>query len=415
MTRLFEELQLRDLSFRNRIAVSPMWQYRGESGHATDWHLMHYGRFAEGGAGLVMQEGTSVDSRARGSLGDLGIWDDSFVPGLRRIVDLVHSLDALAGIQLMHPGAKARSLPPWEGKGIIPDESVDDMDPADWIRLSPSGVAPHTAAPGLPSHSMTRADVLDTQQLFVDATKRADAAGYDVVEIHAAHGYLLHTFLSPLTNLRTDEYGGSRLKRSRMLLETVERVRAVWPAGKPVFVRLSMIDEPSWTFNDTLQLSQDLKQLGVDLIDCSAGGISAPPNFGASKRQDRRGSYAYQAHFAARLREEVGIATEAVGLIVHPNHAAAIIDRGMADLAGIGREILYNPNWPIDAAQKLHTDPGWDRLPPHQAFWFRYREQGMAGFLPSTHGITAGGQFQKLSGATGRCQTKIPTGFEAPG
>ncbi|MGW0576361.1 NADH:flavin oxidoreductase/NADH oxidase [Streptomyces sp. NPDC002920] len=387
MSHLFSPLKMRGLQLKNRVVVSPMWQYAAQGGMPTDWHLMHYGRFAEGGAGLVIQEGTNIEPRGRGTMGDLGIWDDSFVPDLTRIVDLVKRNGAAAGIQLMHAGAKAREHRPWEAFAALTDEEISDMEPHLWERLSPSGHALGTAAPGGPQpREMTLDDISEVQRAFVEGARRADACGYDVVELHAAHGYLIHTFLSEYTNKRTDQYGGSFENRCRFLIEIVEGVRRVWPENKPLFVRLSTLDGSSWSIDDTVALAKKLKAAGVDLIDCSMGGITKMVNLGGMGT-DRRGRYAYQAEYAGQIRREAEIMTQAVGLIVHAHHAEAIIERGIADTVAVGREMLYNPNWAIDAARKLGADPGYASLPERQKFWLHYREMGMEGFRPSTHDL----------------------------
>lgn len=378
-SKLFSPVQLRDVTLKNRIVISPMWQYCGEKGHASDYHLMHYGQLAEGGPGLVMQEGTTVDKRGRGTPGDLGIWDDEFIPGLKRVVQLIKRNGSVPGIQLMHPGRKVMERAPWDGSEPLSIEEMEGLDPHEWDRIAPS-VAPLAVAPGHPlPREMTKADIRRVIEAFVSAASRADKAGYEVFELHAAHGYLIHLFLSEATNLRTDEYGGSFENRARFLQEIVEGVRSVLPQSKPLLVRLSCVDGSNWSIGDTVTLARRLKTLGVDMIDCSMGGISK--HVGA----DRRSAYAYQASLAATVRKEAKIMTNAVGLIVHAHHAEHLIAEGMADTIGIAREAIYNPHWPIDAAHKLNADPEFSMLPKRQAFWFHYRNQGMEKFLPSTH------------------------------
>ena len=377
--KLFTPLQLRDVTLKNRVVISPMWQYCGEQGHATDYHLMHYGQLAEGGAGLVIQEGTTVDKRGRGTPGDLGIWDDEFIPGLRRIVQLIKRNGSVPGIQLMHPGRKVMERAPWDGSEPLTAEEMQDLEPEQWDRIAPS-VTPLAIAPNHPlPRAMTKEDIRGAVEAFVAAASRADEAGYEVVELHAAHGYLIHLFLSEATNLRTDEYGGSFENRTRFLREIVEGVRSVLPQSKPLLVRLSCIDGSNWSLGDTVALARMLKSLGVDMIDCSMGGISKHVGM------DRRSAYAYQASLAETVRREADIMTNAVGLIVHARHAEELIAGGKADTVAIAREAIYNPHWPIDAAHKLGADPEFNLLPPRQRFWFHYRNQGMEGFLPSTH------------------------------
>ncbi len=379
---LFSPLELRGVTLKNRILISPMWQYCAEFGHPTDHHVAHYGSLAAGGAGLVMQEGTTVEKRGRGTPGDLGIWDDEFVPGLARLVELVKSKGATPGIQLMHPGRKVQEHAPWkwaDGNVPLTEEEKRGLDPEDWDRMAPSPV-PQMLYPDHPiAREMTLQDIRQVIDAFVQAAVRADEAGYEVVEIHAAHGYLIHLFLSEATNQRTDAYGGSFENRTRFLREIVEGVRAALPDEKPLLVRISCLDGSSWSMPDTIRLAKLLKELGVDMIDCSMGGIQK--DIGA----DRRSAYAYQRSLAHEVKRDAGVRTNAVGLIVHAHHANAIIENGHADTVAIGRESIYNPYWPIDAAHKLGLDPGFESLPDRQGFWLKYREMGMQGFLPSTY------------------------------
>ncbi|PUA82806.1 NADH:flavin oxidoreductase/NADH oxidase [Nocardioides currus] len=375
MPHLFSDLAIRGTRFKNRIVTSPMWQYRGADGHVTDWHVMHLGRFAEGGAGLVFQEATTVDGLARGTEGDLGIWDDAHVPGLRRVVDVIHESGALAGIQLGHPGRKARSPRPWEPPSAL---GPADDDP-EWQLLAPSASPDHDDR--LPWRVMTLADIERVRRCWRDAVERADAAGYDVLEIHGAHGYLLHTFLSPASNTRTDDYGGSFDARTRLLREVVGDARAAWPDHKPLFVRLSCVDGAGWTIDDTLRLARVLADLGVDVIDCSTGGIT-----GSSLDTGAPPSYGYQVPYAAAIREATSMRTMAVGLIVHPRQADHIVGSGQADLVALGREMLLNPNWPMDAAQKLGADTGFSFHGPHLSYWLARRRRSVDDLLPSTFG-----------------------------
>lgn len=375
-TKLFSELSLRDVSLKNRIVASPMWQYAGRDGFPTDWHLMHLGRLADGGAGLVFQEGTNVERRGRGTIGDLGLWDDAFIEPLARIVRLIRANGATPAIQLMHCGRKARTKPPAEGRGLLQrSDAIPDWD--EWHPIAPSAVP---LKEGLePPRDMSLTDVQDVIAAFVAAAARADRAGYDVAEVHGAHGYLVHQFLSPLTNRRTDRYGGSFENRIRFLTEIVEGVRGVWPAGKPLLVRLSCIDNAGWEMDDTIRLCRILKGLGVNLMDCSTGGlVGSPLPSGAVP------AYGYQVDYAAQVHREAAIATSAVGLIVHAEQAERILQEDAADLIMIGRELMYNPNWPLDAAQKLGADPGFDRLPARTGFWLRSRAAAKPDLVPST-------------------------------
>jgi 2,4-dienoyl-CoA reductase-like NADH-dependent reductase (Old Yellow Enzyme family) len=300
---LFDALSIRGVMLKNRVAISPMWQYFGVSGGPTDWHLMHYGRLAEGGAGLVIQEGTTVEMRGKGTTGDLGIWDDRLIPGLQRILGLVRQSGAIPGIQIMHPGGKARGRAPRAGQTYVEDHEVTDCDPADWYRMGPSGVPVDGAGSGPSRREMILADITRVQRAFVDAAARADQAGYEVVEIHGTHGYLIHTFLSEHTNKRADRYGGSFANRIRFLVEIVEGVRGVWPDRKPVFVRLSAVDGTSWTIEDTIELALVLKARRVDLIDCSSGGITSIIKTRPDQRPNGPSAYTHRAAYAGRIRD----------------------------------------------------------------------------------------------------------------
>ncbi|MGY1723512.1 oxidoreductase [Blastococcus sp. SYSU DS0533] len=373
---LFRELRLRDVVLRNRVVVSPMWQYLGERGHPTDWHLMHLGRFADGGAGLVFQEGTTVERRGCGTLGDLGIWSDDFLPGLARLAAVMRTGGTVPGIQLMHAGRKARFETPMAGRGPLqrtPD--IDDWD--DWDPVAPSAVAVREDFP--PPREMTATDIEEVVAAFAAAARRADRAGYDVVDLHGGHGYLLHQFLSPLTNRRTDAYGGAASNRMRLLLEVAEAVRASWPGGKPLFVRLSCQDGAGWTIDDTLTLTRELLARGVDVIDCSSGGLVGSP-----LKAGETPSYGYQVELARAVREATGGRTMAVGLIVHADHADAIVRDGCADLVAVGREALHNPNWPLDAALRLGVEDPYALTAPNSAYWLRQRARSVPGLVPST-------------------------------
>ncbi len=376
---LFSPLALRGVTFRNRIMASPMWQYSGRNFFPTDWHFMHLGRMAAGGVALVMQEGTAVERRGCGSVADLGIWDDRFVAPLRRITDFIRSLGAVPGIQLLHCGRRAKMELPWGGRKAlrIAPENVEDFD--QWDVVGPSAVAQseeyHTP------RALSLAEIGAVVEAWGSAAERSLRAGYDVVEIHAAHGYLIHEFLSPAANRRNDRYGGSRENRCRLLIEIVEAVRARWPADKPLLVRLSIEDEAGWTIDDSVALVRALHQAGVDAIDCTARGIAGSPLLAKNA-----GDYGYQVDLAERVRAETGVPTIAVGLIVHADQAQAILRNGQADMVAIGRELLYNPNWPLDAAQKLGADPGFALAPLQHGFYLERRARSFVG-KPSTYQV----------------------------
>jgi 2,4-dienoyl-CoA reductase-like NADH-dependent reductase (Old Yellow Enzyme family) len=339
MPHLFEPLRLRSLALAHRILVSPMCQYSCADGFATDWHLVHLGSRAVGGAALVFTEATAVTAEGRISPEDLGIYDDRHVEGLARIVRFVRGQGAAAGIQLAHAGRKASTPRPWEsGRAALPAEGG-------WEPLGPTGAAFVEGYP-LP-RAATVADLAAVVSAFRTAAERARAAGFDVVEIHAAHGYLIHEFLSPLVNTRDDAYGGSYDHRVRLCLEVVEAVRSVWPADLPVFVRLSCTDWKAggWDVEQSVELARRLGERGVDLVDCSSGGAVPDAKIPVGP--------GYQVPFAERIRREAGVATGAVGLITDPAQADTIVRGGQADCVLLARELLRDPYWPLHAAREL--------------------------------------------------------------
>jgi 2,4-dienoyl-CoA reductase-like NADH-dependent reductase (Old Yellow Enzyme family) len=384
MTRplLFTPLRLRELTLKNRVVVAPMHQYSAVRGYPNDWHLMNAGRYAAGGAGLVILESTKIERRGCGTVGDLGVWDDAFVPQLARIVDFVHACGAAAGIQLGHSGRKARTQRPWEGgRPLASAEAaaagIDDWDA--WELVAPSALAADEGAP-LP-RALSRAEIRNVAEAWGKAAARAHAAGFDVVEIHGAHGFLIHEFLSPLANQRTDEYGGSEAKRMRFALEVCECVHDAWPPGKPLFLRLSAEDDAGWGLAQSVALAKLAKSMGVDVIDCSSGGILAKPPAAAAKP-----AYGYQVPYAETIKREAGIATMAVGLIVHAEQAEGILQEQRADLIALAREMLYNPNWSMDAAQKLGCDKEFALVPPPYRYWLARRAATVPDIRPSTFG-----------------------------
>ncbi len=342
MNRLFSPLSLRGVTFPNRIAVSPMCQYSAVDGFANDWHLVHLGGLAQGGAGLVLSEATSVTPEGRISAEDLGLWDDAQISPLARITAFIRSQGAVPGVQLAHAGRKAGSGAPWKG-GNVP--------PATWPSVGPS---PLPFDEGWPAPAaLDEAGLKRVVSAFASAAARALEAGFQVAEIHAAHGYLLHQFLSPLANHRGDAYGGSLENRSRLLREVVEAVRGVWPANLPLLVRLSCTDwiPDGWDADGSVELARMLRPLGVDLVDCSSGGMAPRAAIPVGP--------GYQVDFAARIRREAGIPTGAVGLITGPAQAEEILAKGEADLVLLGRELLRDPRWPLRAAHKLGAATAW--------------------------------------------------------
>jgi len=345
---LFSRFQLRSVEFSNRIGVSPMCQYSSHDGFANDWHRVHLGSRAQGGAGLVMLEAAAVTPEGRISPGDLGIWKDEHIPGLRRIAEFVHSQGARTGMQLAHAGRKASTATPFAGHGLVL--------PADggWQPVAPSAIAFAPTDYAVPA-ALDPAGIAAVVEAFRNAARRALEAGFDFVEIHAAHGYLLHEFLSPLSNLRTDDYGGSFENRTRLLLEVVDAVRSVWPERLPLFVRISATDwaEGGWNPDESVALARLLRDHGVDLVDCSSGGNVADAKIPLAP--------GYQVGFAARIRREAGIATAAVGLITEPAQANAIVADGEADFVFLARAELRDPFWPLHAAATLGETVSWPK------------------------------------------------------
>jgi 2,4-dienoyl-CoA reductase-like NADH-dependent reductase (Old Yellow Enzyme family) len=341
---LFTPLRLRDVTLRNRITVSPMCEYSSRDGFANDWHLVHLGSRAVGGAGLILTEAAAVAPDGRISPWDLGIYQDAHVEMLSRIFAFAEEHGAAAGMQLAHAGRKASTSAPWlGGRPLSPAEEG-------WAPIwAPSALAFRDGSQ-VP-RAMTRGDIAGVVRAFAAAAARVLAAGGTVIEIHAAHGYLLHEFLSPLSNQRDDDYGGSFENRMRFLREVVEAIRRVWPERLPLFVRISSTDwvDGGWTIEDAVALARDLKGRGVDLVDCSSGGNVAHATIPLAP--------GYQVPFAERVRCDAGIATGAVGLITEPRQAEEILQSGRADLIVIARQLLRDPYWPIHAAQALGDPP----------------------------------------------------------
>ncbi len=381
MTRplLFTPITLRELTLKNRVVIAPMHQYSAKNGFAADWHLMNAGRYAAGGAGLVCVESTKVSREGCGTLGDLGLWRDEHIEGVRRIRELIHHCGARAGIQLGHSGRKARLARPWEGGRPLTIEDVDPVadDWETWELVGPSAIAADQHSPT--PRALTTADIHRLVEAWGTAAERADAAGFDMVEVHGAHGYLIHQFLSEHANQRSDEYGGSLANRMRFAIEVAEHVRSKWPTHKPLFMRLSAVDAAGWELEHSVALARELARVGVDVIDCSGGGIHGGAGSGATP------GYGYQVPYAERLKREAGVGTMAVGVIVHARQAEAILQEGRADLVALAREALYNPNWPVDAARKLGVAEHFELMPPNYGWWLAKRE-GIPGFVPSTFG-----------------------------
>jgi len=342
---VFEPLTLRSVTLANRIAVSPMCEYSCVQGMANDWHLVHLGSRAVGGAGLVLTEAAAVSAEGRISPDDLGIWSDAHIEPLARITRFVRSQGAVSGVQLAHAGRKASTFAPWKGNGGI------EVADGGWEPLAPSAVAFSADYPT--PRAMTHDDVRRAITDFAAAAKRALEAGFEVVELHAAHGYLAHQFLSSLSNQRDDEYGGSFANRVRFLQKIAAAVRAVWPEWLPLFVRISATDwaEGGWNLDESVELARLLKKEGVDLIDCSSGGLVSHARIPVGP--------GYQVPFADRIRRDAGIATGAVGMITSPSQADQIVRNGNADLVLLARELLRDPYWPLHAAAELGLEGEW--------------------------------------------------------
>lgn len=344
-SHLFSPLELRGITLKNRIVVSPMCQYSSIDGIANDWHFIHLGSRAVGGAALIMTEATAVTPEGRISPEDLGIWSDQHSEPLIKIVKFIESQGAIAGMQLAHSGRKGSTKKPWQGSGKV------EINAGGWQPVAPSAIA--FADNYFTPHELSINEIKQIINAFGEAAKRALTAGFKVLEIHAAHGYLLHEFLSPLSNHRTDNYGGEFDNRIRFLLEVVTTVRNILPLEFPLFVRISATDwaENGWTINDSVKLAQQLKDIGVDLIDASSGG-----NISAVQIPVGPG---YQTPFAEKIRQEVNIFTGAVGMITTPSQADHIIRTGQADVVIMAREMLRNPYWPLQAAEELGHEINW--------------------------------------------------------
>jgi len=361
---LFSPLTLRETVLKNRIVVSPMCQYQAVEGRVQEWHYMHHARLAMGGSGLIFVEATAVTRNGRITHGCTGIWEDGQIDGLKRIAAMHRRFGAAPGIQIGHSGRRGSAARPWEGAHPLAGKGPD---PA-WQTVGPSAVAEREGYP-MP-HELSAGEIDAIVAAFADAARRALAADYEVVEIHGAHGYLLHSFFSPLSNRRNDEFCGSRDKRMRVPLMVTEAVRRVWPADKPLVYRVSAVDgvEGGLEIADSIALARELKGLGVDVIDCSAGGISGPATMSSKKIHP-----GFQVPYAEAIRREAQIATMAVGAILDGPQAEAILEAGHADLVAIAREMMADGDWVYHAAQALGLDNPCSVQPPEYAFYLERR------------------------------------------
>ncbi len=342
---LFDPLEVRSIRFKNRIAISPMCQYSSVDGFANDWHLVHLGSRAAGGAALVIQEATSVSPRGRISPDDMGLWKDDHIEPLQRITRFIKKQGSVPGIQLAHAGRKASTRSPWKGGDVLA------ISAGGWITQAPSAI-PFRDTDPVPQ-AMSASDILQLREDFKAAAHRALTAGFELIEIHGAHGYLLHSFLSPLSNQRTDAYGGSLENRTRLVREIAADIRTIWPDNLPLFLRISATDyaEGGWDLESSVHLAEMVKPLGVDLIDTSSGGLVPHVKIPLGP--------GYQVPFAEAIRKKTSILTGAVGLITNAVQANEIIQSGKADLVLIARESLRNPNFPLTAAKELGKEINW--------------------------------------------------------
>lgn len=366
---LFTPITIRGVTSKNRIVVSPMCQYNSDDGGPGDWQMMHLGRLAVGGAGIIFGEETAVEARGRKTYKCAGIWDDKHIPQYRRLTDFIKEQDAVPAIQLGHAGRKASCHTATEDWRPLRDEDAKDGF-APWQGLAPSALdqLPRRFTP----KAMDKDDITSSLDAWREATRRSMDAGFDILEIHGAHGYLIHQFLSPVSNHRNDAYGGDRQGRMRYALEIAEVVRDAWPQDKPLFFRVSSVDGQGgiWNLDDTVALSKELKDRDIDLIDCSSGGI-----FGDSEMPMVPRIEQFQAGFAERVRRDAGIMTIAVGGITDAQQAENILQSGRADLVALAREFLWNADWAAHAAKALNATDPYGQMPHEYAFRLRQREK----------------------------------------
>ncbi len=366
--RLFEPLAIRGINLKNRVVVSPMSMYNSHEGFSDDLHLVHLGRFALGGAGLVIMESTAVNRDGRITHGCNGIWLDAHVPNLRRISDFLHRFGSVAGIQLGHSGPKGAGQRPWHGNGPLGPEDATQRREYPWSVFSSSPV-PFDEGWATP-RALAEADMDELVLDYRNAARRARDAGFDVIELHCAHGYLLHAFLSPLLNKRDDKYGGSLDNRMRLPLRIAEAVRGEWPQERPLFARISAVDGVGvgWSIEDSVVFVKALSARGVDAIACSTGGVKLSRGQVLVSRDP-----GFQVRFAAQIRRATGIPTIAVGMILEPQQAEDVLRAGDADLIALGREMLFNPNWAAQAAVTLRQSAGWKEWPDQYGWWLERR------------------------------------------
>ena len=365
-TPLFSSLKIKSKTFRNRVVLSPMCQYKAKDGIISDWHLQHYSRFAFSGLGAAFIEATGVSPEGRIGHGCTGIWSDDHVEGLSKIVKTFNQYDCLSGIQLAHAGRKASFLRPWDGASPITEN--DKIEPA-WQTIGPSAIPINNSSP-VPKE-MTIEDINRVKEDFKNAAIRANIAGFDILEIHGAHGYLLHSFFSPISNMRNDQYGGNFENRIRFAMEIITDIKSVWPENKPLFYRLSSIDAPGQgaTIEDNVQLAKSLKIAGVDVIDCSSGGITGSPVLTKSKIIP-----GFQVPYSEKIKKEAEISSMAVGAIINADQANEIILNKRADLVAMGRELLADTQWVYKAATHFKLENAKSFLPDSYSFYLSRRD-----------------------------------------
>jgi 2,4-dienoyl-CoA reductase-like NADH-dependent reductase (Old Yellow Enzyme family) len=368
---LSSPITLRGLRLRNRVVISPMCQYSAVDGVANDWHFAHLARFGIGGAGVVFTEAAAVERNGRITHGDLGIWSDAHIAPLARITAFLKSQGAVPAMQLAHAGRKASMQRPWHGNGPM-NESDRARGEQPWTVVAPSPLPVDTG--WLVPHELSLGEIEELKAHWRAAALRARAAGFEVVEVHGAHGYLIHEFLSPLSNRRADAYGGDLQGRMRLALEIAGIVREHWPADRPVFFRVSSTDgvDGGWALDDSVALARRLKALGVDVIDCSSGGIAGSATAAKVKR-----TLGFQVPYAQRIRNDAGIQTMAVGLILDARQAEAILQSGQADLVAIGRQALFDPNWALHAELALDVENEFASWPVQSGWWLERRQRSL--------------------------------------
>jgi 2,4-dienoyl-CoA reductase-like NADH-dependent reductase (Old Yellow Enzyme family) len=371
---LFTPLAIRDVTFKNRVVIAPMATYSAIDGLAQDWHFAHLGRFALGGAGCVVVEATAVTDHGRITNGDVGIWSAEHIPPLKRIADFMKAQGVIPAIQLAHAGRKGAMQRPWYGNGAL---TADDFARGEKAWPTVSATAEPMAPGHIVPHAMTADELGQLVQHWAEAAERAVEAGFEMIEIHNAHGYLVHQFLSPLSNKRNDAYGGDFAGRTRFPLEIAEAIRKVIPKGMPLFLRVSAVDgmEGGWTMDDTVAYARELKTRGVDVIDCSSGGLVGSATVARIKR-----TWGFQVPYAERVRREAEMMSMAVGLIVDPAHAEDILQKGQADLIAIAREALVNPCWPqmAEVALGRSMTEALDDWTVQYGWWLKHRERSIA-------------------------------------